>query len=234
MQRKILLAGLIINLLGFCPIAVLSKSKKLKPWTIDSPLKAIVFYFPSPPVMRCLNHSNVQGLYRKASVYRRATFPNKEVIEQSLVIGVNKAHKKFIFTGSIKTKSELIPMKIRGEIPFGLTGQKFDFGLFGLDNLLGLQKKIHVKDKIGDQRVDYETFLKSTKGRIGNQEYILTLHGEEKVGTLDQSLRYHLTGAGMLGNYNILVNAKDTTKDNYELIEKYGPVEIFTIIKVYD
>jgi hypothetical protein len=38
----------------------------------------------------------------------------------------------------------------------------------------------------------------------------------------------------MLGSYDISVSAKDTKKDNYEIVEKYGPVEIFTTVRVYD
>ncbi len=241
MQRKTLIAGLIIFLTWINPGMVLCKDKNPKSWTVNSSLKALVFYFPSPSVMRCLNHSDVQRLFRRASVYRRATFPNKEVIEQNVIIGADKIHKKFIFTGNIKTKSELIPMKIKGEIPFGLAGQEFNLGLFGLENFLGLQGKVHIKDKIGNQKVDYETFLKSTKGKIGNKKYVLELHGEDQIEAgrvvgagRDQHLQYHLTGTGMLGGYDISINAKDVEKDNYEIIENYGPVEIFTIVRVYE
>ena len=199
---------------------------------VNTPLKALIFYFPPPSIMRCLNHSDVQKSFRKASIYRKVRFPDKEVVEQSVIIGADKRHKKFILTGNIKTKSEFIPLKIKGEISFGLVGQKFNFGLFGLESFLGLQGKIHVKDKIGDQRVDYETFLKSTKGKIGDQSYNLELTGEDQV--INNSLTYSLIGNGMLGTYDISVNGKDTKKDNYEIIEKYGPVEILTIIKVYD
>ena len=210
-----------------------SKTTQNKVWTVDSPLKAIVVYFPSPAVMRCLNHSNIPMSFRKAFVYRKAKFPNKEEIEQSVTIGVNRHKKeKFVFTGNITTKSELIPMKIKGEIPFGLENQKFSFGLFGLENLLGLQGKAHIKDKIGNQIIDYETFLKSTKGKIGDLKYNLELTGEDR--GLNDKVTYFLTGNGMLGNYEISVNGKDVKKDNYEIIEKYGPVEIFTTVRVYD
>ncbi len=228
-----LLLLLAINLNNIC----YSKSKQNKAWTIDSPLKALVLYFPSPAVMRCLNHSNIPMSFHKAFVYRRAKFPNKEEVTQSVTIGVNmNKKKKFVFTGNISTKSEFIPVKLKGEIAFGTQNQKFNLGLFGLEKLLGLQGKVHIKDKIGNQAVDYETFLKSTKGKIGDLKYTLELTGEDQevgIGS-NRFLQYHLTGSGMLGNYNISVSGKDVKKDNYEIIEKYGPVEIFTTIRVYD
>ena len=92
--------------------------------------------------------------------------------------------------------------------------------------------KVHIKDKIGNQKIDYETFLKSTKGKIENQKYNLELNGEDRV--INNRLTYILAGSGMLGSYDISVSAKDTKKDNYEIFEKYGPVEIFTTVRVYD
>ena len=228
MQRKLLLLLFIASLNTVC----YSKTKE-QAWTVDSPLKALVVYFPSPAVMRCLNHSNIPRSFRKAFIYRKAKFSNKEEVEQSVTIGVNvQKGKKFIFTGNITTKSELIPLKINGEILCGLENQKFNFGLFGLEDVLGLQGKVHIKDKIGNQNVDYETFLKSTKGKIGGQKYNLELTGEEHV--INEQVTYVLTGTGMLGNYDISVNGKDVKKDNDEITEKYGPVEIFTTVKVYD
>ena len=217
-----------INLNNVC----YSKTKGSKAWTVDSPLKALVFYFPPPAVMRGLNHSDIPMSFHKAFVYRRAKFPNKEEVTQSVTIGVDKHKKKFIFTGNINTKSEFIPIKLKGEIAFGTQNQKFNFGLFGLEKLLGLQGKVHIKDKIGNQAVDYETFLKSTKGKIGNLKYNLELTGEDR--GIDDRVTYILTGSGMLGNYDISVSGKDIKKDNYEIIEKYGPIEIFTTVRVYD
>lgn len=215
-----------------------SKNKQNQALAVNSPLKALVLYFPPPAVMRCLNHSNIPMSFRKAFVYRRAKFPGKEEILQSVTIGIqsNKKKKKFIFTGNISTKSDFIPVKLKGEIAFGEQNQKFNFGLFGLEKLLGLQGKIHIKDKIGNQIIDHETFLKSTKGKIGDLNYTLELTGEDREAGIgpNRSLQYHLTGSGMLGNYNISVSGKDTKKDNYEITEKYGPVEIFTTVRVYD
>ncbi len=232
MKKRALLSVLFVFI--FTTITGTCRSTILQ---IDTPLKALVLYFPSPSVMRCLNHSGIPRSFRKAFVYRKAKSPNKEEVAQSLTIGVNmQKKKKLLFTGNISTKSKFVPMEIKGELSFGLENQKFNLGLFGLENLLGLQGKTHIKDKIGNQIVNYETFLKSTKGKIGDQKYNLELNGEDRVGGIgsDRSLQYLLTGTGMLGSYDISVNGKDTKKDNYEIIEKYGPVEIFTIVKVYD
>lgn len=202
---------------------------------VDTPLKALVLYFPSPSIMRCLNHSDIPLKFHKASIYRKAIFPNKEEIVESVIVGVRqekKQNKRFSFVGTITTKSEIIPIKVNGEIAFGIQNQKFSLGLFGLESLLGLQGKVHIKDKIGTQKVDYETYLKSTKGKIGDLNYRLELTGEDHI--ISDRLTYILTGSGMLGSYDILVNAKDIKKDNYEIIEKYGPVEIFTSVRVYD
>ena len=212
-----------------------AKTRLNKPQVIDSPLKALVVYFPSPAVTRCLNHSDIPREFHKASIYRKAKFPNKEEIEESIFVGVKngeKSGRRFSFVGTVKSKSEIAPSMIRGEIAFGAQDQRFSLGLFGLENFLGLQGKVHIKDKIGHQKISYETFLKSTKGKIGDQKYNLELSGEDRV--IDKRLTYLLTGSGMLGSYDISVNAKDIKKDNYEIIEKYGPVEIFTTVRVYD
>ena len=230
MRRKLFLACLLV-IFSFSAV-VYSKSKEQKSWAIDSPLKAIIFYFPSPSIMRCLNHSDIPRKFHKVSVYRKAIFPNKEEITESVLVGVNQKKKRFLFTGNIKTKSEFIPMKINGEIAFGVQNQGFNLGLFGLENVLGLQGKVHVKDKIGNQKIDYETFLKSTKGKIGDQKYNLELTGEEQA--IDNRTAYSLNGNGMLGDYDISVSGKDIKKDNYEIIEQYGPVEVFTTVRVYD
>ena len=237
MQKRLFLIFLLL-LLNF-NTAGYSKPKVQKSWTVDSPLKALVLYFPSPAVMRCLNHSDIPRKFHKSSVYRKAKFPDGEIIEESVLVGVSsgkKQNKRFSFTGTVTTKSEIIPIMVNGEIAFGLQNQKFSFGLFGLENILGLQGKVHIKDKIGNQKIDYETFLKSTKGKIGDLKYNLELTGEDRVVGIgrDQSLQYFLTGNGMLGDYDISISGKDTKKDNYEIIEKYGPVEIFTTVRVYD
>ena len=233
MHKRLFLVCL-IALFGF-NTASYPKTKEQKSWTVDSPLKALVVYFPSPAVMRCLNHSDIPRKFHKASIYRKAKFPNKEEIVESILVGIKeekKQNKKFSFLGTVATKSEIIPIKINGEIPFGIQNQNLSLGLFGLENLLGLQGKVQIKDKIGNQKIDYETFLKSTKGKIEDQKYNLELNGEDRV--INNRLTYILTGSGMLGSYDISVSAKDIKKDNYEIIEKYGPVEIFTTVRVYD
>ena len=230
MKKRVLIA--VVFVFMFTIIVGLCKSMTLQ---IDTPLKALVFYFPPPAVMRCLNHSDIPRKFRKASVYRKAKFPGGEVFEESVIVGVKKekkSNKRFLFVGTIITKSEIIPIMINGEIAFGLQNQKFNLGLFGLENILGLQGKTHIKDKIGSQNVNYQTFLKLTKGKIGDLKYNLELTGEDRV--INNKSAYILNGGGLLGNYDISVSGKDTKKDNYELVEKYGPVEIFTTVKVYD
>ncbi len=233
MRKKVLISTFVVLvILTFTKIIGSCSSRTFQ---VNTPLKALVLYFPSPAVMRCLNHSDIPGKFHKASIYRKVKFPNKEAVEESILVGVKtdkKSNKRFSFVGTVKTKSEIIPIKINGEIAFGIQNQKFQLGLFGLENILGLQGKVQIKDKIGNQKVDYETFLKSTKGKIGDQSYKLELTGEDRA--IDDRVAYILNGSGMLGNYDISVNGKDTRKDNYEVFERYGPVEIFTMVRVYD
>ena len=89
MRKRLLLLLFIASLNTVC----YSKTKEQKVWTVNSPLKALVVYFPSPSVMRCLNHSDIPRKLRKAFIYRKAKFSNNEEIEQSVTVGVNK-HKK--------------------------------------------------------------------------------------------------------------------------------------------
>lgn len=178
---------------------------------IDSPLKAAVFYFPSPATARCLNHSGIPKKLRKAKISRIIKFPDKNELTQDIKVAISDKNKNPYFATSKEVKSGF---------------------LFGLEDLIGLQRKVHVKDKIGTQKLDYETFLKVTKGKIGDKKYYLELHGEDKVQ--DGKIRYFLKGHGMLSEYEIEVESKNTEKDHYEVNERYGPIEVFTRIEVYD
>lgn len=233
-MRKLIYLACLVTLVSFGTVCY-SKQTKIKDWEIDSPLKALVTYFPPPAVLRCLNHSEISKKPRKILVLRKAKFLNGQEIEQKIQIeplNSTKGKKQFSFKGVIKTKSKTIPLMINGEIAFGSQDQKFNLGLFGLEDFLGLQGKVQIKDKIGNQKIDYETFLKSTKGKIGNQKYNLELNGQDSI--VNKSFVYKLTGFGMLGKYDLSVDAKNSGKDSYEIVEKYGPVMIFTTVTIYN
>ena len=205
---------------------------------VDTPLKAAIFYFPSPPIMRCLSHSNIPKTLKRALIYRRVEFSAKDYIEQNVTIDIDpkiQNGSKFVLSGNLTHKGEIAHLKIN-------EGQYFDFTkgeklkptlyLFGLDDLIGLQRKIHFMDVIGNQVLDYEVFLKATKGKIGKLDYTMELFGQDKGNK--GSTRYFLEGEGKLGEDEISVNGEEKEKDYYELNEKYGPVEIFTIVKVFE
>ena len=203
--------------------------------SINTPLKAAVFYFPSPTIMRCLNHSGIPVNYRKAFIYKKIKLKKGVELEENITVGVNISEdsaQKFLFSGNIKRGDEILPIKINGEIPFGLKSQGLNLGLFGLENFLGIPGKIHVKDNFGDQRIDYETFLRKTKGMIGNLNYDLELVGKDLA--IDGEIKYFLDGKGNLGKFNVITRARDAGKDVYEVFEKYGPVEIISTVRVYE
>ena len=201
------------------------------PLEIDTPLKASVLYFPTPATMRCLNHSNIPKTFRKAVVQRQVKFPNEEILNQTITIGTNG--KKFIFNGNISRKDGLISQKIKGGPFFNINkGGEVKPFLFGLEDLIGLQRKVHVTDIFGSESLNYETFLRITKGKIGDLKYYLDLFGTDK--NLNGQIKYILSGTGSLGDYKISIKGIETGKDTYELLEKYGPVEMYSKVTVYD
>ena len=205
------------------------------PLQIDTPLKATVFYFPQSPVLRCLNHSNVLS-FRKALIHRIVKIPDEGNIEQNITVGVKykgKAPGEFIIQGNIKRGDEIEVMKINPNVAFGFTkGGHLPKGLFGLEEILKLQPKLKIMDSLGGQQLDYEVFLKTTKGMIGNAKYNLELFGQDKI--INGVIRYVLEGKGKIGSDEITVQGWDTGKDSYELNEKYGPIEISTTVRIYD
>lgn len=205
---------------------------------IDSPLKAAIFYFPSPPVMRCLNHSDIPGSFRKAIVYRKIKLAKDDYIEQNITIDIelgDKKEQKFILSENLIHKGKTIPLEIKNTDFFDSKKGKSikpKLYLFGLEELIGLQRKIHFMDTLGEQELDYEVFLKTTKGKIGELPYTIELFGQDKV--VNKEIKYFLNGEGRVGEDEITVLGEEAKKDYYELNEKYGPFEIETTIKVYD
>lgn len=201
-----------------------------KTFQIDTPLKAAIFYFPSPVVMRCLNHSNIPRTLRKATIHKQVNFSKDQVIEENVTVGVNS---KFVFAGSLIVDKEIIPLKVTGSSFFDLNSGKIKPSfLFGLEDLIGLQKRVHTKDMIGNQDLNYVTFLRETKGMVGNLNYKLDLFGEDR--TIKDNLQYFLSGSGNLGENKVTINGRELEKDYYQIKEQYGPVEILTTVKVYD
>ena len=216
-------------LLLICATSI--KSCHAKPLQIDT-IKAIVTYFPSPGVMRCLNHSDIPRVLRKAVVYRHIKFPHEPNIEETITIGSTSS--KFIFAANITKNREIIPFKIEGGPFFDLNkgGSIKPSFLFGLEDLVGIQRKIHIKDKFGNQDLDYEIFLKTTKGMIGNLDYGLELFGQDRA--IKGVVKYFLSGKGQIGGDKISVSGREMEKDVYKLNEEYGQVKVITDIKVYD
>lgn len=204
---------------------------------IDNPLKAAVFYFPSPPVMRCLNHSNIPRTYRKAIVSRKIKLSKTEVIEQNISIGINRMAKsgsKFLIKNSFIDKNGIIKDTINNSPFFDPSkgGKVKPSFLFGFEDVIGVQRKLHVLDMIGNQDLNYVVFLKKTEGMIGNSNYKLELNGQDK--TIDGEVKYILNGKGQIGGDTIFISGKEVKKDSYEISEKYGSIEIATAIRVYD
>lgn len=202
---------------------------------VDTPLKALALYFPSPPVMRCLSHSDIPKNLRKALIYRKITFPDKDVLEHNILIGIDsKSRNKFIFTSSFVDKGEIIRIETNGG-PFfnrdtnNTTKTK---SLFGLEDILDVGKKVTVNEMIGNQKISFEVFLRKAKGKIGTSNYNLELFGSDRKTGKD--VKYFLNGEGKLGDKNILVRGQEINKDYYEINEVLGELEVFTWIRVYD
>ena len=213
-----------------------SKPKKDK-YEIDTPLKALALYFPPSSVLRCLNHSDIPRKLRKAFIRRNIKMPGLPVVEQNVSIGADAMRasgKRLTFHAHELREGRMYSLPINWEQAFGLgkNGELKSIVFFGLEDILGLQKKIKIKDKIGNQDLNYEMFLKTTKGMIGNLNYNLELSGQDKA--IEGKTRYFLNGKGKLGKDEIVVNGIELDKDLYEINEKYGNIEIVTSIKVYD
>lgn len=235
---KHLLLTILLFLQFLLPSYAATKTAKSKEdFEINTPLKALALYFPPSSVLRCLNHSDIPRKPRKAFIYRNIKIPDAPQIEQKVSIGANTLNvsgKRLVFNAHELRNGIMYPIKINWEQAFGLgkNGELKSVGFFGLEDILGLQKKIHIKDKIGSQDLNYETFLKTTKGKIGNLNYSLNLHGQDKAYA--GKVRYVLVGDGKLGKDKIAVAAVELDKDLYEISERYGNIEIVTSVKVFD
>lgn len=205
------------------------------PLDVDTPLKAFVLYFPSPSIMRCLSHSSIPKNLRKALIYRRIIFPDEPVLEHNVLISIDsKSKNKFVFTSTFVSKGEVIPTKIDGGPFFSLKNTKEvkPKSLFGLGDLVGLERRISVNDLLGDQKINFEVFLKGIKGKIGKESYTLELYGSDR--GIDGEVRYFLTGTGKLGDKSVSVTGREINKDYYEISELIGEAEVFTLVRVYD
>ena len=155
------------------------------PLFANSPVKAAILYFPSPAVMRCLSHSNIPKALRKVMIYRKIKYPDNTQFEQNLTIGIDpkaESRSKFTFAGNVMINGEIFILKVDGGPLFEAdkdSGIK-PKGLFGLEELIGLQRKIKINEKIGNQDLNYEIFMKNVKGMIGNATYSLELVGKDK------------------------------------------------------
>lgn len=214
-----------------------AKSVK-KEFKVDTPLKAVFSYFPSPAILRCLYHSDIPKKKRKAEIIRKAKIDGVEVIERAVVTPIKN---KFFISILLEDKDLIIPLKLDNSHIFKNTkqssGKKLNsFELLNplnaLQELISLQKKVTIKDKIGNQKIEYSTYLKTTKGKVGNLNYNLELTGKDI--SSNGEIKYLLYGEGNLGNNTITVSGKEKAKDYYEINESYGPVKVFTSIRVYN
>ena len=216
-------------------------AKKPDDFEIDTPLKALVLYFPSSSVLRCLNHSDIPRKLRKAFIHRNIKIPGEPLTEQKISIGADALRvsgKRFVFNAHELQDGIIYPMHINWEQAFGLgkhgelKSVETYLGKSLLEDVIGLQKKTKIKDKVGNQNLNYETFLKTTKGTVGDLNYNLELSGQDKI--VEGKTRYFLNGKGKLGKDEILVVGIELDQDLYQINEKYGNIEIVTSIKVYD
>ena len=195
-------------------------------------------YFPSPSIMRCLNHSEVTKNFRKALISRRAKIPGQSALVQRVAVGVSSngnssSGKKFVLSGSVEKKGRITPVKFKNGPFFWHRNRGIKLtGFFGLEDVLGLQRKLRFVDTIGNQNLDYTVFLKLTKGMIGDSNYELELTGRDQ--NIDGEIKYFLDGRGKVGKDKIIVVGREIRKDYYEIKEKYGKTKVFTTVKVYD
>ncbi|OGI20419.1 MAG: hypothetical protein A3B68_02740 [Candidatus Melainabacteria bacterium RIFCSPHIGHO2_02_FULL_34_12] len=206
-----------------------------KPLKLDTPTEVAAYYFPAPSVVRCLNHSNIPRKFHKAFITRTIAIPGKLRIQQNISIGTDSLiGKNFIFSGNEQYDGMLLLVKIDGEkaLGLGVGGRMKSPSIFGFGDILGLPSEINVNDKVDNINVKYKIFLKNVKGMIGNSNYSLELNGQDKI--IKGSNVYLLSGNGKIGKDKITVNGLGNDKDYYEINEKYGNIETFTSIKVFD
>ena len=119
-MKKLLLLYILLFLPFFANTAIChAKTIEIE---IDSPLKAALLYFPSPPVMRCLTHSGLPKQFRKAEIKRTINIPGEEPFEQKVTIDVKdeKGIKKFVITSSLVINGKDISFKAVGSEFFDL------------------------------------------------------------------------------------------------------------------
>ena len=204
----------------------------------DTPQEAYALHFPSPSVIRCLTHSGIPEKYRKAVIHKKIKMPGKPPFEQKISLGIkinDQGKKSFIFTGSTFEKDHIIPLMIDTKQVLGLTDvvllNPFE-GKEVLEELLGKQKKTHTVNKVNDYNIDYHTFLKETEGIIGDADFKLELAGTDR--SIRGNVRYFLNGVGNIDRFKLFVEGRESKKDDYEIKEEVGAIEILTSIKVYD
>lgn len=228
---KKLQISLLIPLLISMP--AFSASKEFK---VDTPKKAVFSYFPSPATLRCLYHSDIPKKQRKAEIVRKAKIDGVDIEERAVITIIKN---KFFVSTSLIQSDLLIPLRLNNSHIFNTKSEEKKANpietlnpINALQQLASLQGKIIVKDKVGDQKIDYSTFLKSTKGKVGNSKYNLELTGKDV--SSNGVIRYLLYGEGNLGNDTITVSAREKEKDYYEITETYGSTKVFTSIRVFN
>lgn len=234
-----------------------AQKKEKDPLFVDSPVKAAILYFPSPALIRCLSHSKILETPRKTMIYRKIKYSDNTEFEQNIVIGINseaKTESKYIFAGNVMIDGEMFVLNIDGG-PFFNPGKDLKVKPEGLHELppkgesppkrirppadvlwqkelIVPQRKIKIDKKIGNQDLNYEIFMKSVFGMIGNLDYKLELTGKDK--NIKGKTSYLLSGKGNLGKDKIVVQGTEIFKDYYELVEKYGKAEVLTTVRIYN
>ncbi len=205
-------------------------------FSVDSPQKAIFSYFPSPAILRCLNHSQIPLKKRKAEIIRKAKIDGKDIEQRATI---NIISNKFFVSSSILISDLIIPIKNNSESIFNSARSNKKVvsledvnPLNAITKLAGLQEKITVKDKIGNQELNYSTHLKNTVGKVGKSNYKIEITGQDMVK--EGSVKYLISGKGNIGTDVISISGQEKSKDYYELNEAYGPLMIFTSIRVFD